>query len=112
MKKAGLILSAGLLFSLSASAAAGQATICTGYVDTLEKLTNGTVRVKLLQNNNTYDVKGDDNVIMITNAAFNNKQVKLRVVEMDNNVITKYDVKCNDRDSDNRLTVIGSILDF
>ena len=56
-----VILSALCSFSVNA-------TQCEGYVDKLYKLSNGKVKVSLAQFSNTYDIKDESDLILITNA--------------------------------------------
>ena len=88
-----VILSALCSFSVNA-------TQCEGYVDKLYKLSNGKVKVSLAQFSNTYDIKDESDLILITNAALANKILKLSVVEMDGSVITNSNANCGDNDAD------------
>ncbi|MBC7010352.1 hypothetical protein BIZ38_18060 [Pseudoalteromonas sp. BZK2] len=100
-----VILSALCSFSVNA-------TQCEGYVDKLYKLSNGKVKVSLAQFSNTYDIKDESDLILITNAALANKILKLSVVEMDGSIITNSNANCGDNDADDQLTVIATSLDF
>ena len=70
------------------------------------------LKCSIISTKNTYDIKDESDLILITNAALANKILKLSVVEMDGSVITNSNANCGDNDADDQLTVIATSLDL